>query len=186
MQATEKLSNVSSATFVLGSGWSVAGQSERDGSILYFGPAQMNCAQGTSVPSLTVYTLVRAVSYDRGTESLVVNPLHSYTALRNATLAQGGKTALQLQPGGALYTPQLPTDTGTALDMVFNISLVAPARTTTTVVNAATPSRPAGVPVAFELQVRSPHRAAAALSDDIVATDVLLYHLVLVLTCSPG
>ena len=183
MQATEKLSNVSSATFVLGSGWSVAGQSERDGSILYFGPAQMNCAQGTSVPSLTVYTLVRAVSYDRGTESLVVNPLHSYTALHNATLAQGGKTALQLQPGGALYTPQLPTDTGTALDMVFNISLVAPARTTT-VVNAGAPSRP-GVPVAFELQVRSPHRAAA-LSDDIVATDVLLYHLVLVLTCSPG
>eukprot|EP01052_Picozoa_sp_SAG31_P035595 SAG31_NODE_4317_length_3363_cov_1.982230_2_plen_454_part_01 len=114
---TETVTNVSTKTYPLGAGWSVAGQSERDGSILYFGPApgvSYFAAHDSGVPSLTVYTLVRTISYDRGTKGLVANPLSSYSTLRNSTLVQ--RTGLRLVPG-KLYTPQLPINSGTALDI---------------------------------------------------------------------
>ena len=96
--------------------------------------------------------------YCAGTKALVVNPLGSYASLRNATLSQS-KAPLQLLPGGTPHTPQLPRDSGTALDIEVTIAL-PPLATAT---KPSTTAVGGGAPVAFELQAR-PYSTSRFLS----------------------
>ena len=127
-EATEKLENVSTKTYLMGGGWSVAGKSERDDSILYFGQHGMNNPDSepeNPTPTLNTYTMVRVISYERATQGLVINPLSSYAELRNGSLSQSSAAAplgLQLLPS-VLHTPALPPHTGTALDLEVTLAL---------------------------------------------------------------
>ena len=68
-------------------------------------------------------SLVRELSFDRASQSLVTNPIQEYAALRTGTLARG--TDLQLLPGAPLHTPSLAPGAGAAIDILVALNLTA-------------------------------------------------------------
>ena len=119
--AREKLSNLSSRSYSVGGSWSVAGKSESDGSILHMGWVGFGNAPSPVGLELDMMSLVRVLSFDRASQSLVTNPIPSYTALRTGTLARG--TNLQLLPGAPLHTPSLAPGAGAAIDILVVLNL---------------------------------------------------------------